>query len=127
VKDALTEAVTYADELVRDERLRSDVRSAYDHGAAATDRVREDLGQANFTSRLATDKKLRRSLRALLDDLDSAGERMRRKRSHRVRNAMLIVVGTGAAVAVIPNARRWISGQTSASQNGGMETDIATV
>lgn len=123
VKDALREAASYTDEIIRDERLRSDVRSAFGHGAAATDRVREDIGAANITSRLAADKKLRKNLRALRDDLENASERMRRKRTHRVRNALLIVAGTGAAVVVVPNARRWVADHIP-SQNGGMRADV---
>ena len=123
VKDALREAASYTDELIRDERLRSDVRSAFGHGAVATDRVRTDIGAANITSRLAADKKLRKNLRALLDDLESAGERVRGKRSHRVRNALLIVAGTGAAVVAVPNARRWVADHIP-SQNGGMRADV---
>jgi hypothetical protein len=125
VKGALTEAVAFTDELIRDRRLRSDVRSAVDHGAVATDRVRRNIGVGSITSRLAADKKLRRSLRALLDDLDSAGERIRRKPTHRVRNALLIVAGSGAAVAVVPNARRWVAGHVPAPQNGHMRADTA--
>ena len=123
VKGALGEVASYTDELIRDERLRSDVRSVFGHGAEATDRVRADIGAANITSRLAADKKLRKNLRALLDDLESAGERVRRKRTHRVRNALLIVAGTGAAVVAVPNARRWVADHIP-SQNGGMRADV---
>jgi hypothetical protein len=125
VKDAVREAVSYTDELIRDERLRSHVRSAVDHGAVATERVRADIGAGNITSRLAADKKLRKNLRALIDDIDRANERVRRKRTHRVRNALLIVVGTGAAVAVVPNARRWVADRMPGAQNGHMPADVA--
>jgi hypothetical protein len=117
VKNALGEAISYTDELIRDERLRAHVRAAVGHGAQATGRVRGDFEAGNVASRLAADKKLRKNIRALLDDLDSAGDRLRRKRRHRARNAVLIVAGTGAAIAVIPNVRRWIA----ASSNGAMD------
>lgn len=123
VKDALGEAVAYTDDLVRDERLRSHVRSAVDHGSSATGRLRHDISAGNFSSRLAADKKLRKNLRALLDDLDRASDRLRRKQSHRVRNAFLIVAGTGAAVAVVPNARRWVAGHIPASKTGDVRVD----
>ena len=103
-RDALREAVDYADDLVQDKRLRSHVRSAVDHGASATKRLRHD---GHFSSRLAGDKKLRKHLQALLDDIERVGDRVRRKRSHRVRNALLIVAGSGAVVAAVP-ARRWV-------------------
>jgi hypothetical protein len=123
VKDALREAASYTDEIIRDERLRSDVRSAFGHGAVATDRVRADIGATNIASRLAADKKLRKNLRALLDDVESASERVQRKRTHRVRNVLLIVAGTGAAVVAVPNARRWVADRIP-SQNGGMRADV---
>ena len=104
VRDALREAVDYTDDLVQDKRLRSDVRSAVGHGALATKRIRQD---GNFSSRLAADKKLRKHLQALLDDIERVGDRVRRKRSHRVRNTLLIVAGSGAVVAAVP-ARRWV-------------------
>ena len=104
LRDALREAVVYTDDLVQDKRLRSHVRSAVDHGALATKRLHHD---GNFNSRLAADKKLRKHLQALLDDIERVGDRVRRKRSHRVRNALLIVAGSGAVVAAVP-ARRWV-------------------
>ena len=120
VKDALSDAISYTDEIARDKRLRSNIRSAASHGAKARDRFRTNIRDGLNTSRLANDKKLRKHVRALLDDLDSAGDRVRRKRRHRVRNAFLIVAGTGAAVVAVPNARRWI-----ASRNGSGHADVA--
>jgi uncharacterized membrane protein len=110
VKDALREAVSYADDLIRDERLRSDLRSAITHGAVATHRVREASGLSGATARVVTDRELRESLRSLLDDLDDAGNRVRRKRSHRLRNAALLV-GGGAVLVALPRARRWVPKQ----------------
>ena len=104
VRDALREAIAYTDDLVQDKRLRSHVRSAVGHGALATKRLRHD---GNFSSRLAADKKLRKHLQALLDDIERVGDRVRRKRSHRVRNTLLIAAGSGAVVAAVP-ARRWV-------------------
>jgi signal transduction protein with GAF and PtsI domain len=124
VKDALTEAVSYTDEIVHDKRLRSNIQSAVDHGAEARDRLRKDVGAARITTRLMTDRKLRKNLRALIDDIDRVGERMRRRRTHRVRNAMLIVAGTGAAVAIVSPARRWVASQMSASENGGPPPEV---
>ena len=82
---------------------------------------RTNIREGLSTSRLANDKKLRKHVRALLDDLESAGDRVRRKRSHRVRNAFLVAAGTGAAVVAVPNARRWV-----ASRNGGVNADPVT-
>jgi hypothetical protein len=105
-------------ELIRDQRLRSDIRSAVGHGVVAAHRVRDDSGLPGLTSRLAADRELRKNLRSLLDDMDSAGGRVRHKTSHRFRNALLVVGATGAIFAVVPNARRWAMERLPASLNG---------
>ena len=87
--DALKMAVSRVDELVRDERLRSDIRSAVGRGA-------------------------RRNAR--------------RKTSHRIRNALLIVGATGAVFAIVPNTRRWAMERLPAPLNGEHDSlDIAAV
>jgi hypothetical protein len=109
-KRTLRDVVSYADDVVRDERLRADIRAAAEHGAKASERIKKDLDAGDPTGRLASDKKLRRSLRALLDDLDSASDRVRRKKSHRVRNVLLMV---GSVAATLAALRFWLSGRAS--------------
>jgi hypothetical protein len=118
VKRALQETASYADTRLYDKRLRSDMRSAYEHSSMAADRVRRDVAAAQITSRLVQDKILRRNLWALLDDLESARERVQRKRRHRVRNALLLVSGSGVVLAAIPGTRHWIADHTRVSEDG---------
>jgi len=106
MKAAAREAVAYVDEIANDEQLRKNLRSAMGHGAEARDRIRKDLADGDVATRLADDRKLRKTIRAMLDDLDGAGERMRRKNRHRLRNVLLVLVGVGAAAAAIPIVRR---------------------
>jgi uncharacterized membrane protein len=114
----LKDAIAHVEELVRDEHLRSDVRAAIRHGMVAADRVRKGSGLTGLGDRLVSDVKLRKSFGALLKDLESAGEHVRRKRSHRLRNTLLLL-GLGGAVAVVaPRARRWTSGLLSRSPGG---------
>ena len=108
-KEALREVVSYAEEVMRDERLRADIRAAVGHGTKAGDRVKRDIDAGGITTRLAGDKKLRKNLRALLDDLDSASGRVRRAKRHRARNVLLIVASAGVVLAAIPTVRRWLS------------------
>ena len=107
-RETLRDVASYADEVVRDEKLRADIVAALGHGAEARDRIRAGLDGPGIASRLANDDKLRRKLRAALDDLDSASDRLRRKRRHYVRNVVLIVAGAGAVAALIPKARVWL-------------------
>ena len=110
-KDTLRDVVSYADEVMRDERLRADIRAAVAHGSKAGDRVKQSVNAGGITTSLASDKKLRKDLRRMLDDLDSASERIRRNKSHRARNVLLIVASAGAALAVIPSVRQWLAGR----------------
>jgi hypothetical protein len=124
-KKTLREVVSYADEIVRDARLRADIRAAAEHGAKASARVKQDVDDGGIASRLATDKRLRRNLRAMLEDLDNARERVRRKKSHRARNVVLVLVGAVAALAVVPKVRLWLSDRTS--QDAGSHQPVPPV
>jgi hypothetical protein len=117
-RETVRDVMSYADEVMRDERLRADIRAAVGHGAKASDRVKRDIDAGGISTRLAADRKLRRNLRALIDDLDNVNERMRRKKSHRARNVVLIVASAGAVLAVIPNIRRWLAPRSSEVASG---------
>jgi hypothetical protein len=112
-KEIVRGVISYVDEVIRDERLRADIAAAVGHGTKAGDRVKSDIDAGGITTRLAADRKLRNNVRALLDDLDSASERMRRKKSHRTRNILLIVVSASAVLAAVPSLRRWLAPRRS--------------
>lgn len=108
------EVARYAQEVARDERLRSDVSAALAHGSKAGSRLKKDVEAGDgIYERLATDKKLRKSLSAMLDDIDSAGERLRRKKSHRVRNVLLVVGAAAVAAATLSKIWSRFSSSTS--------------
>jgi hypothetical protein len=108
-RQMLGEAISYADDLVRDERMRSDLRSALDHGLAASQRLRSDTGLVGLTTRLESDKKLQKNIRSMLDDLDRAADRAKRRTSHRVRNTILVLGGAGMAAVGVLSGRRWVA------------------
>jgi hypothetical protein len=112
-KRTLRDVVSYAQDVIEDERLRADVRAAIDLGATAGERIRRDIRADGISQQLTTDKKLRKNLSAMLDDLDSAGDRLRRKRRHRVRNVLLMLVGGVAALVALPKIRPWLAEQKS--------------
>ena len=115
----LRNVVSYVEDVTGDERLRADVRDAAVHGAKASERVRKDLDGDGITSRLADDKKLRKNLRAMLDDLDSAADRVRGKKRHRTRNILVLF---GAIAAAFLVARLWLSGRLSDTSPDYTET-----
>jgi hypothetical protein len=103
----MREVAKYAQEVARDEKLRADVSAALAHGSKAGDQLKKDIQAGGIYSRLAEDRKLRKNLRAMLDDLDSASDRVRRKQSHRLRNFVFVILGAiGAAVALV-KFRSW--------------------
>jgi hypothetical protein len=107
-RQTMRDVVKYAQEVARDERLRADVSAALAHGSKAGDQVKKDIQAGGIYSRLAEDRKLRRNLRAMLDDLDSASDRVRRKKSHRLRNFVLMLAGAIGAAAAFVKIRSWI-------------------
>ena len=123
-KASLREVVSYADSVMRDEALRADLLAAVGHGAEMSDRVKKDIDTDGITKRLANDRKLRKELRAALDDLDSAGGRLRRRRDHRRRNVILIVAGAGAVAAIVPAARHWLSNGATEHASGVMPAEV---
>lgn len=124
-KASLREVLSYADSVVRDEALRAHLIAAAGHGAEMGDRLKKDVDGDGIMKRLTNDRRLRKELRAAIDDLDSAGDRLRRKRSHRLRNVILIVVGAGAVAATVPSARRWLADRGTENPSGVMPADVA--
>lgn len=113
------EAFSYLDELLRDERFRSDMRSAAGHGRAAADRVRNASGLTGVGDRLVFDAKLRKNLQALLKDLDRAGEHARRKPSHRLRKVLVPLGVAGAVFMAFPRVSRWVVNLRARLLGGG--------
>jgi hypothetical protein len=124
-KASLREVVSYADSVVRDEALRADLLAAVGHGAEMSDRVRKDVDAVGIKKRLANDRKLRKELRAAIDDIDSAGDRLRRRGDHRRRNVILIVAGAGAVAAIVPAARHWLANGATKHASGMMPANVA--
>lgn len=123
--EALMDAVSYASELLRDERLRSDLQSAAGHVAVASERARKDAGFSGMTARLASDKKLRKNLRAILHDLEHASERVRHRERHRMRQAFLLLLGAGGALAARSSSRHWLVEHLPFGENGSVRSDSA--
>ena len=111
--NVMRDVVKYTQETAQDQRLRADLRAALNHGSKASDQLKKDIRAGSIYTRLAADKKLRKNLRAMLDDLDDAGSRMRRGRSHRIRNALVVLAGAVAAALAFPRVRPWIEERAS--------------
>jgi hypothetical protein len=124
-KRTLQDIVRHAQQVAGDERLRADVGAALAHGSKATDQLKKDIQAGGIYSRLAADKKLRKNLRAMLDDLDAASSRVRRK-SHRLRNFVLMLAGVVAGAVALPKIRARFTERTEDFGTGTSESGPVT-
>ncbi len=96
--------------LARDKRFRQELMSAIGHGAGARRRAARQIGLAAVVSRIAADQELRRQLRQLTRNVQNAWTRVEKKRSHRLRNSLILLgAGGAAAAAAVPRLRSTVS------------------
>jgi uncharacterized membrane protein len=120
-KENATAATELAAQLSADKKFRNQLLAAAAHGVRAKRRVDGSLGLVAAANRLARDAQLHAEVRQMMRDLQAARDRLERKRSHRVRNFLLLLgSAAGAAALTVPQARRWISGRLAAFGVGGV-------
>src|SRR3954449_3065607 len=119
-KDHAATSKDFALALSRDKKFRKQLISAIGHGAKAKRRAAKRVGFLAAATRLASDQQLRNELQTMAKDLQSAWGRVEKKqhRSHKLRNAVLLLGGGGAAVAGALKLR---------GQQGSNGTGISTI
>ncbi len=113
VYDAAGNVKPYVDRALSDEKLRAEVLSAF---ATARDLYNELIGSrtaATVATRVATDEEIRAKLKAAIDDLRSAADRLQGKpkdNSKRGRTLLLLGILIGILFNPItgPDTRKWI-------------------
>jgi uncharacterized membrane protein len=105
VKDTAASATAFASALAKDKKFRRELASAISHGTIAKRRAARKIGFVAAATRLGTDPKLRREVRKMVDSLDKAWSRVEKKRSHTLRN-VLVVVGVGGAAAAVVSRKK---------------------
>jgi hypothetical protein len=132
VYEAADNVKPYVQRAMQDEKLREDVMSAF---ATAKDLYNELIGNRSavtLATRVATDDDVRERLRAAVDDLRSAADRLQGKKTHGSRTTLLVA---GIALGILfnpvtgPETRRWLKdtlsgggddfGDDFSSSNGG--------
>jgi uncharacterized membrane protein len=104
------DATELALQLARDRKFRKQLASAVGHGMVARRRARRRFGLTAAAARLASDDELRRNVAQIGRDLQGAWARVERKRSHRVRRAILLLAGAGGVTAAaVPSSRSWLA------------------
>src|SRR5919108_1499912 len=106
-KEKAQSQLDLAARLAKDKKFRRELMSAIRHGEIARRRARRRIGFVATAQRLGADPKLRRELRKMIVNLENARTRVEKKRSHKLRNTLLLV-GVGGAAAAVPQVRRFV-------------------
>src|SRR5215208_3510981 len=101
VADAAETAAEYSGRLVQDEKARKRALAAVAAAVAAKRRTERQRGKTGLAYRLATDPVLRMQLVEMYMQLQKARRRVEKKRSHKLRNLMLVGAGFGAVTAAL--------------------------
>src|SRR3954447_25184350 len=110
------DATNFAGSLAKDKKFRKELLSAISHGTIAQRRAARKVGFYAAMLRLANDPKLRREVSKMVTSLDKAWGRVEKKRSHKVRNTLLLVgLGGAAAAASRPEVRNKVTGAVPTS------------
>src|SRR5919108_4390176 len=99
-KEKAQSQLDLAARLAKDKKFRRELMSAIRHGEIARRRARRRIGFVAAAQRLGADPKLRREVRKMIGNLEKARMRVEKKRSHTLRNTLLLVGAAGVVVAV---------------------------
>jgi uncharacterized membrane protein len=100
-----SEVSTFAASLAKDKKFRKELLSAINHGTLARNRAKRKMGFLATVRGMSNDPRLRRELQKMMDSVDKIVSRFEKKRSHKVRNTLLVVGGVGGAVAIVVKTR----------------------
>jgi len=126
-KENAATAAELATQLAQDKKFRKELLSGISHGVVVRRRASRRFGFIAAATRVAADPKLKNELRKMMKNLENAWGRVEKKRSHKLRNT-LVVLGLGGAAAAVATKRDRLSGLVgSSSSNGSGSTTPRTV
>jgi len=109
--DKAKDSAGFAASLAKDKKFRKELMSAISHGTLAQRRAQRKIGFFAVATRLGNDPKIRRELKKMASSLDKAWTRVEKKRSHKLRNFLLLLgIGGAAAAATRPEVRNKVTG-----------------
>ncbi len=112
VSDAAGTVRPYVERALRDEDLRENVKDAFEAAREVYNELIGRRGLVPIATRVATDEEIQETLRAAIDDLRRAADRIRGKEDHTARNTMLLL--TGITLGILfnpvtgPATRNWL-------------------
>src|SRR4029453_3857750 len=92
-------AADFATSLAKDKVLRKELLSAVNHATLPQRPGAQKPGFFGVATRMSRDPKLKREVKKMVASLDKVWSRVEKKRSHKLRNTLLVLVGIGGAVA----------------------------
>jgi hypothetical protein len=112
VYDAAGTIKPYVERAMADEKLRSDVMSAFSTARELYNELVGGRDAVTLATRVATDEEIREKLRAAVEDLRNAADRLQGKRSHSGRKTTLLVAGIALGIlfnpVTGPETRKWL-------------------
>jgi uncharacterized membrane protein len=124
LKDKAANATDFANALAKDRKFRKELASALGHGITARRRAKRGIGFTAAVARLSGDPKIRLELRSMVKNLDRAWGRVEKKRSHKLRNSLLALVGIGAAAAAAPQVRKRVGGTKPKTIEASIDVNV---
>jgi hypothetical protein len=127
VYDAAESVKPYVERAMHDERLRNDLMSAFSTARDLYDDLVGSRDAVKLATRVATDDDIREKLRAAIEDLRDASDRLQGKtaRSNRRKKTILIA---GIALGILfnpvtgPETRRFIKDMVTGGDGGPVST-----
>jgi hypothetical protein len=135
VRDSATSAKPYVERALRDEQLRTNVKSAFDSARAVYDELIGHRGAVATATRVATDKDIQDQLKKTIEELRAAAERLQgKKRGSGGGLSFLLLVGIALGILFNPTTgpatRKWLANalfgrgddftyESKSSSNGG--------
>jgi uncharacterized membrane protein len=121
-------AAELATSLAKDKKFRKQLISAIGHGTIAKRRASKRIGFVAAVTRLGADAKLKSELLKMTRNLENAWGRVEKKRSHKLRNSLLVIGGIGGAAVATMKARKGglpsVSGVTTGTSPRTIEESI---
>ena len=123
VYDAAENVKPYVERAMSDEKLREDVLSAFSTAKELYNELVGGRSAVTLATRVATDEEVRDKLKAAIEDLRSATDRLQGRKEHSGRNTTLLIAGIALGIlfnpVTGPETRRWLKEMLSGSDDFG--------